>query len=380
MPKNRGRLINFINGITGVSAGGQAVVNLPVNQRYHRLKLQCAANNYAAGTFANSKITGVGVGGTTTLTVVNGVVTAAAVATGGTGYVTADTITVLSPTGSGLVLTVTATAGVITALAVTNGGVPSAISPASMLSSVKLLVNGVNMRDIDPANIIRIAQANGTNPNLGELPIYFTAPWRNVNQANDVTSWDLFGQSTFTVQIGINSNITNPSVTGIMEFDYERNLAPDSKGVLQPYLQPTAQHQFTLPIVSGVNSINTIPFDFPISRIWFKGSVAAAITQLEVYQDANKVFEGTLEQIKEAYQDYGFQFGRAVFTNSTAATGLTPLQYEPQLTFDAAFISDPDQRWSKALVAEKSLVLRVYSSSAQNLTILTETLPGAYSS
>lgn len=380
---NKGRLINFINGITGVSAGGQAVVNMPVNSRYHRLILQCKAINYKGGTAQKTThLTGVGDDAlTVTPTISNGVITSLAVIAGGTGYVTGDTITTTDATGKGFVGTVTALAGVVTDIAVTVKGVATAISPASFFTGVKLLVNGVNMRDIDASNIIRIAMANGYYPRLGELPIMFTPPWRNVNPQNELTSWDLFGQSTFQIQLSIAPGLELVSLSGIQEFDYMRNIRPDAKGNAIPFLQPTAQHQFSWPIVAGRNDINTLPYDFPISRMWLRGSSPGNISQLEVFQDGNKAAEFTIEQLKQAYNEYGFTFGKPDLLNMTHATNpALAANYEPPIYFDAAFIADPDQRWFKALKCANQMILRVYSDVAQTLTIVQETLPGSFAS
>ena len=380
---NKGRLINFINGITGVSPGGQAVVNMPVNSRYHRNVFQCKAVNYTGGTgLTTTVLTGAGNDDlTVTPTVVNGVITAVAVVAGGTGYTTGDTITINDATGQGFVGTVTAAAGVVTAVAVTSVGIATPISPRSFFTSVKFLVNGVNMRDITVDSIMRIAMASGYIPALGELPVFFTPPWRNVNQQNEVTSWDLFGQSTFQIQLGISPNVTSPSLVGIQEFDYMRNVRPDAKGNPVPFLQPTAQHQFSWPIVAGRNDINTLPFDFPISRMWLLGSNPGNISQVEVFQDGNKVAEYTLEQLKQAYTEYGFNFGQPNYVNQNWATDDTlKAAYEQPVYFDAAFIADPDQRWWKALKCSNQMILRVYSDVAQTLTIVQETLPGSFAS
>ncbi len=377
--RNNGRLINFISGINGVTPGGNAIVNLPCNCRYHRLKFQCTAVNYTGGTgLATVKLTGGGANNlTVTPTVVNGVITAVAVVAGGTGYTTGDTITITDATGTGFVGTVTAGAGVVTAVAVTSIGTPSAISPVTFFSQIKLLVNGVNMRDINPADILRIVQANGIFPSLGELPIYFTAPWRNVNQANELTSWDMIGQSTFSLQFSISSTVTTPGLVGVQEFDYARNLMADGN----PFLQPTAQHTFGFPVVAGRNDINTLPFNFPISRMWVRGSTPGNISQLEVFQDGNKPLEANLAQLLQSYQDYGFQFGRGNFINTNYATSnALKAAYEPLSYYDAAFISDPDQRYGKALSCEKSMILRVYSNIAQQVNVTIESLPGSFTS
>lgn len=380
MAINRGRLINFISGINGVTAGGNGIVNLPVNRRMHRLKFQCTAVNYTGGAGqAITAITGSGTAATGTLTISNGVPTAITIVAGGSDWNVGDTFTIADATGTGFVGTVaTVTGGPPGALAtatVTVAGTPSAISPATFFSSMKLLVNGVNMRDISPADTIKIAQANGLFPDLGELPIYFTAPWRNVNQANEVGSWDLFGQATFSIQFSISGTVTSPGLVGIEEFDYARNLLPDGK----PFLQPTAHHAFGFPVVIGRNDINTLPIDYPISRMWIYGSTPGQLSQIELFQDGNKPMEATLEQMKESYQDYGFQFGRVNYENANwASSAALQGAIEQPVYFDAAFISDPDQRWGKALSVDKSMILRLYSAVAQQVTVVMETLPGAF--
>lgn len=378
---NQGRLIQLINGIAGVAAGGNAVVNMPVNQRYHRNIFQCAAVNYTGGTaLTTTKVTGAGNNNLTlTPTVTLGVPLTAAVAAGGTGYTTGDVVSLNDVTGTGATFTVTAIGGVVSAVAYNAGtATPSPINPATLIPALKESVNGINMRDITPLQRMMIAQANGSNQRLGEMPLFYTEPWRNLLRPNEANSWDLTGQATFQIQFAIAGGYTNPQVTGSMEFDYQRNATKDAQGNAVPYLEPVSQHAFQFALAAGVTSINTVPFDFPISRLWFLGSVPGNITQIEIYQDSNKVFEGTLAQMQEMYGEYGFQFGQSNYVNQNQTTA-KPLGLNPVTYFDAAYISDPDQRYWKALKCSKSLVIRVYSATAQTLTIISETLPGAYS-
>lgn len=374
---NRGRLINFVSGITGVTPGGQAIVNLPVNRRYHRLTFQVSAVNYTGGTgLATVKITGSGADNlTVTPTIVNGVITAVAVVAGGTGYTTGDTVTITDATGSGFVGTVTANAGVVTAVAITSIGVATPVSPVNVVSSLRLSVNGINMRDILPADVLRIAQMNGYLPILGELPIFFTQPWRKNVRESEANSWDLFGQSTFDIQFGISSNWTSPNISGVMEFDFNRNARPKDSGSREmiPFLQPTAQHAFSMPIPAGRFDVTTLPFSYPISRIWLRGSTANQLTQLEVYQDGNKILEVTLAQLRQVYGEYGFSFNPVA--NVTIPNGNivgTP--------YDMAYVADIDQRFFKALKVENDFTVRVYSAIAQTLTLVMETLPGSFAS
>lgn len=382
---NRGRIIEFINGIQGVAAGAQAIINLDVNRRYHRIALQCSAVNYTGGTAqATVALTGGGNDdATVTPTIVNGVITAVAVVAGGTGYTTGDTLTITDATGTGFIGTVTAAAGAVTAVAVTSIGTPSAINPATLITSIQQIVNGIIVRDITPDQILRVLSGNSRVSRRGELPLLYTEEFFNVNQLNELLSWDMFGQSTFTLRISISSTVTNPGLNGVQEYDLSRNVRPTPQGLV-PFLQPVAQHAFNFNIISGLNKINTIPFDFPIRRMWFLGSTPGNLTQLEIYQDGNKVFEAITEQMQELYDPYGFDFGQgtvnAYLDNSYAASATLIGRYNAPRFWDMAYLSDPDERVGKALSCENSLVVRLTSAIAQSVTVLVESLPGSYAS
>lgn len=382
---NKGRLINFISGINGVAAGGQASVNLPVNQRYHRLVFQTAGQLVYTGTAAAKAITAVsglaaaainvqssaGTGATGHFTISGGIPTAITIDGGGTGWAVGDYFVVADPTGYGYfgkVATLSTTA-IATATVVS---LPGPLPVTSFATSLKLLVNGVNMRDITPAQTISLAQLTGYIPSLGELPINFTDPRRNVNHHNEVQSWDLAGQQTFQIQMGISQNVLNPSLTGIMEFDYDRNMRQVGNSAI-PFLQPVSQHSFTFLIASGRNDLNQLPFSYPISRMHFLGTSPGNLYQLEIDQDGNKVVEATQAQLAQAYAPYGFTLGIGGSTTVPNGTLASP-------PFDYSYLSDPDQRYDKALICASKLVLRVYSNIAQTLTVVQEMLPGAFSS
>lgn len=378
---NLGRQINFINGITGIAPNGNAVINMPVNNRTHRLQLQCTAVNYSGGTgVATTTLTGSGTGGTVTTTIVNGVITAAVVVAGGSGYAVNDTVAPVDTTGLGAILRVaTVSSGAIATLAVTSGGAPSPINPASFYTGVKELVNGVNMRDISADFRLRIALANGINTELGLLPLYYTEPFGNVLQRNERLSWDLFGQSTYQIQLGISPNVVSPGVIGTQEFDYQRNEIAQN-GVNVPILNPVAQHTFTYPASGGINNITTLPYSYPIRRIWVVGSSPGNITQLEVFQDGNKIFEAYEQQALNIYQDYGFQFGQPTYANQNQSATAIKSYFNPTNYFDCAFISDPDQRFWKALICQKSFIFRIYSAVPQTLYFVMEYMPRSYNS
>jgi hypothetical protein len=380
---NKGRLNNFISGITGVTPGGTAVINQPVNLRAHRQNYQTAGIAYGLGATPPVAVPATAdAGATFTLTTANGLVSGiaivGAVSTKADGTypltITDGLYTQLDGTpvaiGKGATGTYTVATGVVTAAAITSGGVVAPVPPELLLTSIKESVNGVNMRDITPANRIKIALANPRNGwtlVTGELPIFYTEPWRNLNGHNEITSWDLAGQNTWQLQIGIAPNISAPSLVGSYEFDFIRNMRPSVAGgkrVDVPFLQPVKQHQFSFPVPAGRFDLNTLPFDFPISRVWLYETDlntnvplgVGSIVQVEIYQDNNKILETTLAQNQQVLREYGF------------ATNI----------FDAAFVADIDQRLYKALHCEKQFIIRVYSANAANLNVVLETLPGAF--
>jgi hypothetical protein len=372
---NTSRQIQFINGINGVSPGGNSTINMDVNKRYHRTQLQFTAVNYtgATGAAITKIVSSAGAGATGTLTIVNGVPTAIAIVAGGTGWTVGDTFTIADATGTGFVGTVATVTGgppgAIATATVTTAGTPSGVNPVTVCTSLQQIVNGVIMRDITPDSILRVINSNGIYPALGTLPLYYTDPSDNVNQLNELTSWDMFGQSTFSIRALIAATATTPGLQGSMEFDYARNARPSANG-MQPFLQPVAMHEYTFSgLAAGLNKINTIPFDYPIRRMWLLGSTPGNITQLEVYNDGNKAFEATKAQMLDNYQDYGFQFG---------ATPVTKTPINAARYFDFAYISDPDKRIGKSLTCENSLVLRVTTAISQSITIVVESLPGSY--
>lgn len=355
--QNYGASINIISGIQGVSPGGQSSINMPVTNRIHRETFQCSGVAYVAPvvTVIGSNP---GSGAVLTPVVTNGVITSIAITSGGASYTTPVTLLITDPSGYGTGATATATqsGGAINAVVVTNGGVTGPIAPDYFFTSTKHLVNGIVMRDISASDTLKLAKANGYNPAAGEFPVFFTEPWRKIVDHDQATAWDLAGQSTYQILLGIRSGITSPQLNGTYEFDYLRNArrGPDGKPIL--FLRPIKHHTFTYNVPAGVYNVTSLPVDYPIQRMWLTETGAGSIYQIELYQDGNKVLEGTNVQVNEMLNQYGF--------NSTV--------------FDFSCVFDPDQRLGKALKVQ-NLVLRVYSTAPTALNVLMEIQSDNYS-
>jgi hypothetical protein len=363
--QNLGASVNFISGIQGVNPGGVCSINMPVNQRIHRETFQCSGIMYRNPT-ATVTGSGGGSGATFTLTLSNGVITGIAIAGGGSGYSGTITGTILDAeyttvtgqvvrVGQGATFTATQSAGAINSVTLTSGGTVSAIPPELFFTGATRKVNGNVQRDITPAQGLKINAANGIQPaDASEYTTFFTEPWRKIVDHDQATAWDLIGQSTYQITLNIATGMTSPNLTGVYEFDYLRNMrvVQDEKGndVQMLFLRPIQQHAFTFNANAGMYNATTIPIDVPIQRIWFEESVADNIYQIEIYQDGNKVLEGSRAQVNQLLAQYGYDTS----------------------IFQTAAVFDMDQRLGKALVVSNNLIVRVFSTAAASLTCVTE--------
>lgn len=269
------RNINLLTGINGVVAGGVATLDIPVNRRYHALKVFLSA---------------------------------------------------------------------------TVGGNPNT-NPVDILESVRLIVNGVVMRDLLPADILAIANLNKRTPNAttGELPIYFSEPWRASVIGEESTSWDMFGQSKFTLEMTFKATAVNPSAVCEASFDYGRNRDASGKN----FLAIVKQLRFTRSNPVGDVDLVDLPQSMPIQRIHLRVS-AGVVNSAEVWNDTVKVFEGTTARFNDFYKDYD----------------LTPAAAS---TFALSLVFDFTQQISDALMAiNQNLNVRPNCSVAGSITAIVE--------
>jgi hypothetical protein len=380
---NFGRLIDFLPGMSGLTPqGGQPLVNFDCDRRFHRVLLNCSAVNFTGGTsLTATKISSTSGAALLVDVTVNafGVVTAIIPHAGnaGTGWVTADTMTFTDKTGTGFIGTVTAAAGAVTAIAITYGGNASPINPATLVGAIQLSVNGSPIVDTTASWELNRALFNNEPIALGQLPIFFTEPWRNINRWPEITSWDMAGQKTFAMKLTINPGFTSPNVTGIYEYDYIRNTvageidAPTYQSAIAsgnapaPMLHIIARHLFT-PQLSGGQTIlpgGTPPIDWPILRLHFAAGTAGTLTQAIIKAD-NQIYEqgyigqvGTqMDQLREMITEYGF--------NATI--------------FDYSYVADKTQRIQSALKIGAELKIQLTSTIQEICTILQERVQARY--
>ena len=379
---NFGTVVDQLGGIQVGS--GIILINLDTDRRFHNVRLQVTAVFYSGGTsLVATKITGAGTGLLVDATVNStGIVTAIVPHAGaaGSGFVTGDTITFADATGKGFIGTVTASSGAVTAIAITSVGTPTAAPVQSVLGVVQLLVNGSPVGDLPAAMELNRAYFNGVQISLGQLPLFFTEPWRNITRWPAITSWDMAGQSTFAIKIAVNPGWQQVGVNGTYEYDFVRNTVQGEidqqtfqaalavNKAPAPVLHIVARHLFTPTLNAGVNILTgqQIPITSPILRMHCIGSTPGDLYQ-SILQTDNLTAEagfvgvsqagGQMDQLREELSELGF---------------VTSI-------FDYSYVADKTQRISNCLKIASSLKWSLYSTISQGLTGLQERLQSTYS-
>jgi len=264
------RIRNYINGIEGVISGGIATINVPVNRRYHAIKL------------------------------------------------------FVSATGETLA--------------------------SAIVDSVRVIVNGVVMRDLLPAEFQKIAKLNGQTCGDLEIPIFFSEPWRASVIGEESTSWDMFDQVRFTLEVKFKTGLTAPTLQALATYDFARNVS-DGK----PFLAIMKALKFTYNAPAGNYDITTLPVRFPIHRILL-GASTGAVNSVEVFRDSQKVFESTVAENARFLADYKLAAGEFSFP----------------LVFDA------EQQISSPLLVDREINVRANCASPNTLTVIVEHRANGY--
>jgi hypothetical protein len=222
----------------------------------------------------------------------------------------------------------------------------------TVIGKVRAIVNGVTVRDLTALQILGIAQANGLDPSEGELPIFFSEPWRASVMGEEATSWDMAGQNSFKYELQIleqDEPTDVVQISGVMEFDYIRNRNQEGK----PMLAIIRQSVTTYNVPAGQYDMDTLPVRFPIQRIWLDGP--EAISAVEVTRDSEKVYEVTNAQNQNELADYKID----------------------GTTFAFPIVFDFTQQITDGLEVARTLNLRVTSEEPQAIGAIVEAVaPG----
>lgn len=226
---------------------------------------------------------------------------------------------------------------------------------ADIVDGVQLLVNGVTMLDLTADQLRRIYLLNnkiaaGSVLDDSEIPIMFAEPARASVTDENITAFDLFGESSFTMKVKIKSGVTTPALSGVALFDYLRS---DLNGKVVK--QAIKRNVVGVNAPSGVYDITQIQVKNPVQRILLDG--AQNITNVEVKADSVRVYESTSLQNTRFLADYGIDAS----------------QFKYPIVFD-----HNQQLFGGALRVKKDLVIRVTSAGAQTISAIVEERVSAF--
>jgi hypothetical protein len=371
--------------IPGINlSASQMTVSHSCDRRYHQFNYQTVAVNYTGGAAeAISAVTGAGTGGTATITV-NGfqVPVSAAVNTGGSGYVTGDIVTVADATGAGQLFTATAASGAITALApIANSATPTPIDPRLVINVIQVTVGTTIVLQTNAAMEIFRALFNKQLISYGQLPIYFTEPWRNLTDGRS-TSWDMAGQTIFNTKFLLNQGYVGVAITGVLVYDYIRNTVAGeidqvtyqaylASGTFPAPMLKIIKRQLLTPTLNGGQTIiqpQLIPTGWPILRMHFFPANSGSINQILMKADTQLIQQGQIGETQNGLvPDQLFE----LLTERNFNTSLAGNDY--------SYIADYDQRTQNKLKVTNLQLTLQSAGGQQGLTILLESLESTYS-
>ena len=100
----------------------------------------------------------------------------------------------------------------------TAGG-PTRANMEAEIDRVRVRVDGRTQREFSAAELFAINAYHGVAVQDGELPIFFSEPWRRTIAGEDALAWRLGDINTFQLEIDINSGATAPTLAARQVFD-----------------------------------------------------------------------------------------------------------------------------------------------------------------
>lgn len=167
---------------------------------------------------------------------------------------------------------------------------------------IRLAVNGVQQREFTAAELIAENAANGIPFVAGEIFIPFSEPKRATVMEEQATSWDLDGQSSFTLSVVIAGTAVAPTLNGYAEFDHIRNDGNKEQGRTGANIIRWVRNTIVC-AAAGDFDVKTLPKGI-VQRMTIYGPVSAP-TAVKVMQGSKTVHDLTRAEITSRLSRYG---------------------------------------------------------------------------
>lgn len=232
---------------------------------------------------------------------------------------------------------------------------------SDVIDTVRIKVNEKAVWEISAARILALNAFNGLTDAAGTLSFHFADPGRADKTDETFTAWDTYGERSMTVELVLKTLASNTDViriNGLKIFDFgywadpatgKPMLKADGSRVKNIINRQVLADQ----IPAGQYDITKLPIANPILRIHL--AAGAAISNLEVDRDGQRVFEASDAENRALLGDYGLAGN----------------------TFAYSYCPDYTEQISDYLSVRQTLNLRTTSATAQAVGCIIETLaPG----
>lgn len=171
--------------------------------------------------------------------------------------------------------------------------------PTTVIEWVRIFVNSTLMLDATPAQLINTAKLFRITPSTGQLPIFFTEPWRPERVAT-MNSWPIGQSDVMTLQVKfLNPGGGAVNLTVGASYDQGQNIGPDGK----PFLRIIKRFNLSENMPAGAKDITDIDTSYPILRLFLSPS-AGTISDILVTADSKKILEATKQQNQDLLNQY----------------------------------------------------------------------------
>lgn len=241
---------------------------------------------------------------------------------------------------------------------VTDAG--AVVDAETAIDLITLKVNGTIIKQLTPKAIKRKNAFYSYPQSTGKLTIYFTEPRRAGFLGDELTSWDLFDESTFTIDVRFKSaGIVTPALFIQQSWDTKRN-GEVVNGAFIKYPGAILRELITTQNMStNFTMTNQFPVGVPIQLIALIPTTPGTVQRVELDVDAVRVFEG------DVLASYGFNDPYGSYDDYGLTVDRTATQNFVPVSFDA------DRKLESALAIQSAQNMRTYLSAAQAVDILT---------
>lgn len=185
----------------------------------------------------------------------------------------------------------------------TVGGV--AQTAAQLITNVRLIVNGVVIRDLTGPQYQMICDGFAPqlplNTDTGCMRIFFSEPARASVMSEQISAWPIPNGATFRIEVDILAGVAALTFRAMAVYDYF--FPRDEKGNL--IMRITSYKRFSLNAPASTFDIDNIEKTYPISRLHFIPPAGSVISQAEVRMDQVSIFRALAQDNTNFIGSYG---------------------------------------------------------------------------